>query len=81
MWRIAHIPTLYCINFTLSIGTPYLLTIFVLKFKIVHSTTSQDVSKIIAGCMANSVDPDQMLHFVAADQVLHCLQRPICPNT
>ena len=25
--------------FTLSIGTPYLLTILVLKFEIVHSTT------------------------------------------
>ena len=25
---------------TLSIGTPYLLTILVLKFEIVHSTTS-----------------------------------------
>ena len=29
--------------------------------------------------MANSVDPDQMLH-AASDQGLHCLLRPICPN-
>ena len=31
--------------------------------------------------MANSVDPDQMPHFVASDLGLHCLPRPICPNT
>ena len=31
--------------------------------------------------MANSVDPDQMPHSVASDLGLHCLQRPICPNT
>ena len=31
--------------------------------------------------MANSVDPDLMLHSAASDLGLHCLQRPICPNT
>ena len=31
--------------------------------------------------MANSVDPDQMPHSVASDLGLHCLPRPICPDT
>ena len=31
--------------------------------------------------MAKSVDPDQILHTAASDLGLHCLQRPICPNT
>ena len=31
--------------------------------------------------MANSVDPDQMLHSAASDLGLHCLQMSICPNT
>ena len=31
--------------------------------------------------MANSVGPDQTLHSAASDLGLHCLQRPICPNT
>ena len=31
--------------------------------------------------MANSVDPDQMLHSVASDLGLLFLQRPICLNT
>ena len=31
--------------------------------------------------MANRIDPDQMLHSVASDLGLHCLQRLICPNT
>ena len=26
-----------------------------------------------AGCVANGVDPDQMSHVAASDQVLHCL--------
>ena len=60
--------------FTLSIGTPYLLTILVLKFEIVHSTTIDIV------CMAKSVDPDQMPHSAASDLGLHCLQRSICHN-
>ena len=31
--------------------------------------------------MANNVDPNQMPHYAASDLGLHCLQRPICPNT
>ena len=31
--------------------------------------------------MANSVDPDQTPRSAASDLDLHCLQRPICPNT
>ena len=31
--------------------------------------------------MANSVDSDWMLHSAASDMGIHCLQRPICPNT
>ena len=30
--------------------------------------------------MANSVNPDHMLHFAASDLGLHCLFRPVCPN-
>ena len=35
----------------------------------------------IARRVANNVDPDQMLHSAASDRVLHCLFRPIFPNT
>ena len=28
--------------------------------------------------MANIVDPDQMMHYMASDQGLHCLQVPVC---
>ena len=31
--------------------------------------------------MANSVDPDQTAPEEQSDQGLHCLLRPICPNT
>ena len=31
--------------------------------------------------MADSVDPDQMLHFAASDQDLHYLLQPVCSNT
>ena len=30
--------------------------------------------------MANSVDPDQMLHSAVPDLALHCLLGPFCPN-
>ena len=32
--------------------------------------------------MANGVDPDQMLHYLASetDLGLRCLLRPVCPN-
>ena len=67
--------------FTLSIGTSYPLTctILVLKFEIVHSTTCLCVLKYC--CMYGSVDPDQTPHSEASDLGLHCLQRPVCPNT
>ena len=32
-----------------------------------------------AGWVANSVDPDQMLHNAASDLGLHCLLRPFVP--
>ena len=31
--------------------------------------------------MANSVDPDEMLHSAASHLDLHYLLRPVCPNT
>ena len=62
--------------FTPSIGTPYLLTIPVLKFEIVHSTTSFCV-KNIAACIANSVDPDQMQHLIWVYSVCEGLSIPI----
>ena len=34
-----------------------------------------------AGSVANSVDPDQMLHSAASDLGLHSLLRPVIPNT
>ena len=34
-----------------------------------------------AGCMTNSVGPDQMLHSAASDLGLPCLFRSVCPNT
>ena len=45
--------------FTLNIVTPHLFTILVLKFEIVHSTTSWCVFNS-AGWVANSVHPDQV---------------------
>ena len=70
----------YCTTvFTVSIETSYLLTILVLKFETVHSTTSQCVNIVV--CMVNRVDPDQTPHSAASDLGLHCLQRPICHNT
>ena len=35
----------------------------------------------IAGWVANSVDPDESLHSVASHLALHCLLRPVCPNS
>ena len=31
--------------------------------------------------MANSVDPDEMLHSAASHLGQHCFFRPVCPNT
>ena len=35
----------------------------------------------IAGCVIDNVDLDQMQHSAASDLGLHCLLRPVCPNT
>ena len=35
----------------------------------------------ITGCVANRADRDQMPHSVASDLGLHCLLRPVFPNT
>ena len=34
-----------------------------------------------SGWVANSEDPDQMLHPAASDLGLHCLLQPVCSNT
>ena len=34
-----------------------------------------------AGWVANSVDPDEMLHSAASHLGLHFLLRPVCPDT
>ena len=60
---------------TLSIGTSYLLTILLIKFEVVHFTTSCCVYSI-ALCMANSLNLDQTPRSAASDLGLHCLQRP-----
>ena len=54
--------------FILSIGTSYLLTILVLQFK--NSLFYHLDVFNIAVCIANSVDPAQMPHFVASDLCL-----------
>ena len=64
-------PTVY----TLSIGTPYLLTILVLKLEIVHSTTSWCVENLPV-CMANSIDPD-LWHLIWVYTVCKGLSVPI----
>ena len=35
----------------------------------------------IAGCVANSVDPDETRRSAASHLVLYCLLRPVCLNT
>ena len=35
----------------------------------------------LLGEWQNRVDPDQMPHSAASDLGLHCLLRPVCPNT
>ena len=59
--------------FTVSIGTPYLLTILVLKFEIVRSFTSLSVcmSKLLLYVWHGRVYPDQTLHY-SSDLGLHC---------
>ena len=62
---------------TLNVGTPLLLTIFVLKFE---QVILLPVDKT-AGHVANCAEPD--LHFMAfaiSDLVQNCLLVPVCPN-
>ena len=66
--------------YTLKIGTPELLTIFVLKFEQVHLYYLLVCLKT-ARWVANNVDLDQMLQNVVYDLGLHCLPRPVCPIT
>ena len=35
----------------------------------------------IGGCVADRVNPDQMLHSAATDLGLHSLLKPVYPNT
>ena len=58
---------------------PYLLTILIVKFEIVHSTLDVSVILLFVCCMPNTADPDQTPSNVASDLGLHSLQRSICP--
>ena len=40
-----------------------------------------NVMSKIAGCVANSVDPDEMPYSVMYHLGLHFLLRPVCPHT
>ena len=64
--------------YTLHIQTSKLLTILIVKIKRPFYTSSY-----VYSCwkMANSIDPDQTPQNAASDQGLHCLLRPVCPNT
>ena len=65
--------------FTLNIGTPYLLTIPVLKFQQVI-LLPVNVSKICWTSRKQWRDPVQTLCSVGSDLCLHCLLWPICSN-
>ena len=65
-----------CTVLTLKYGTPYLLTIFVLKLEQDH-LLPVDGS---AGFVANSVDPDQTPRSAASDLGIHCVLSPVSPN-
>ena len=58
--------------FTLKIGTPKFLTMFVLNVEI-HFTNWRDVWKSAAS-LENVVDPNQTPHSAASDLGLHYLQ-------
>ena len=60
--------------FTLSIGTPQLLTI-------TSTIYCPMLCLKIAGWVANSVDPDQVTCSAVSHLGQHCLPRPVCPNT
>ena len=65
--------------YTLSNGTPPLLTKLLLKFE-------KGLFHYLLMCLkyaeqvSNSVDPDKMPHSAASDLGLHCLFRSVCPN-
>ena len=76
-------------TFTLNIRTPYriypkyldTLTPYHICSKIWTRTIYYPILCLkIAGWVANSVDPDEMLHSAASHLGLHCLLRPVCPN-
>ena len=62
--------------FIISIGPHYLLTIFAVKFEMVHYVTRMCVCNT-AVCKAGGVDPDRKLPFTASHLGLHRLQRSI----
>ena len=65
--------------FAHSIQTPQPLTHFI---QIWTSTIYYPMLCLkIAGWVANNVDPDETLQFVASHMGLHCLLRPVWPNT
>ena len=63
--------------FTLDSHTPYSFLILLFNKSILLSIS---VCKI-AIRVANTVDPDQTSRSVASDLGLHCLLRPVFPNT
>ena len=67
--------------FTVSTETPYLFTIFVLKFELVYSFFFFFFFFFFFCCMYGSIDAGQMPCSAASDLVLHCLQRSFCFNT
>ena len=69
---------MYCIY--LYNGTPLLIAKLVVKFGKIQLHYQLMYLKA-ARRVANNADPDQMPHSVASDLGLHCLLRPVCPNT
>ena len=66
--------------FIRNIRTPLLLAILFRQSVKISILLPVDVYKT-AGWVASSVDPDQMPQNAASDLGLHCLLRPVCPNT
>ena len=62
----------------------YLITIFTLNMRTPKISTNPFQYLLMclksSGCVANIVDPDQMLHSVASGLGLHCLLKPVSPN-
>ena len=57
---------------------PYYL--YYISLQQVHLGLLGNMCKIV-GRVTNSVDPDQTFCSAASDLGLHCLLRPVCPNT